>query len=143
MSKPIEFGDFYRLLNSVKLGEKGKKAELDWLLAEYEHAKECEGAFDELGQIFCHIGIMELYDYTGTDDIKYISKLDNKIWEYLEIRTGKKLSERLTSAMVSHCKKHELTDKISKKWDFNLSDLDKNIEGLALYVTEGIIESIN
>ena len=65
MTEPVEFGSFYQLLQSVKEGNEEQSKELEWMLAEYEHAKESKNAYDELGQIFCHHGIMELYEYTG------------------------------------------------------------------------------
>ena len=76
MTKPIEFSGFYNLLKAVKDGNQEKEKELEWMLAEYEHAKESSNPYDEIGQIFCHHGVMELYDYTGIDDIKFISSFD-------------------------------------------------------------------
>ena len=70
MPEPVEFGSFYQLLQSVKEGSENEIKELQWMLAEYEHAKESKSAYDELGQIFCHHGIMELYEYTGLDNIQ-------------------------------------------------------------------------
>ena len=142
MTKPIEFSDFYRLLNSVKAGDKGEEEKLEWLLAEYEHAKNSSSPFDELGQIFCHIGIMEVYSYTGVDNIGFISKLEKVVWDYLEIRMGNKLSEQIIKKMKSHCEQHELVDKISKKWDFPEQELTNNVDGLAKYVADGILEVI-
>ncbi len=53
MSDPIEFSSFYKLLQSVKEGNRNGIKELEWMLAEYEHATESKNAYDELGQIFC------------------------------------------------------------------------------------------
>ncbi len=142
MSKPIEFSDFYRLLTEVKRGDQKKKEELDWLLAEYEHAKGSEGAYDELGQIFCHIGVMELYEYTGVDNITFISKIESSIWDYLIVRVGEELDDYLVKKMVSHCENHNLAEKISKKWDFPEKELIENIKGLAVYVAQGIVEVV-
>ncbi len=142
MSNPIQFDDFFRLLNSVKLGNSKEKEKLDWLLAEYEHAKDCEGPYDELGQIFCHIGIMELYEYVGTDNIKYIHGLDNSVWNYLEVRYGETLDQRLVKAMQVHSKKHGLISKVSSNWKTNEEDIIRNLEGLAKYVSEGIIDIV-
>lgn len=142
MSKPIEFSKFYKILYSVKEGDKTKEEELQWILAEYEHAQAGESAYDELGQIFCHIGIMRVYEYIGVDDIKYISSLENSVWDYLNKRTGKKLSDFLIEGMKDHAKRHDLTEKISAKWELQQLDLDKNLSGLANYVTEGIMEII-
>ena len=76
MPSPVEFSSFYQLLQSVKQGNEKEVKELEWMLAEYEHAKESKSAYDELGQIFCHHGIMELYEYTGLDNIQIISGND-------------------------------------------------------------------
>ncbi len=143
MANPIEFSKFYALLNEVKKGSSKKEEELEWLLAEYEHAKDSKSAFDELGQIFCHIGVMELYSYTGLEDVKAISKLDPAVWEYLEIRMKINLVNYLTDKMISHSETHELTDKIAKKWDFSEQTLIANNNDLARYVAEGIVETIN
>ena len=140
MSEPIEFGKFYGLLKTVKDGNQAKKEELDWLLAEYEHAKDSKGAYDELGQIFCHIGVMELFQYTGIEDLIYISKLERAVWEYLKVRTGEELKNHLVRKMKAHCNDHNLILKISKSWDFNEDELKANVEALAVYVTDGIVE---
>ena len=47
------------------------KKELQWILAEYEHARGSTSYYDELGQIFCHHGVMELFEYTGVDKDKH------------------------------------------------------------------------
>ena len=69
MTNPIEFGSFYKLLQAVRDGNKEKSQELEWMLAEYEHAKDAKSPYDELGQIFCHHGVMELYEYTGVENV--------------------------------------------------------------------------
>ncbi len=142
MAKPIEFNDFYKLLSSVKDGDQKKTKELEWVLAEYEHAKDSESGFDELGQIFCHIGVMELFEYVGSDDIKYISDLDKVIWNYLKIRMGKSLLDFLIVKMNDHSKEHKLPEKISKKWDIDINDIELNVSDLAKYVSIGIIDAI-
>jgi len=142
MTKPIEFNEFYRLLDSVRNGDTKQKKELEWTLAEYEHAKDSSSSFDELGQIFCHIGVMELFDYSGSDDIKYISTLDQKVWDYLQLRMGTGLREYLVEKMISHSNEHELPAKLSKKWDVKIEDLQSNVNDLAKYVSEGIVEVI-
>ena len=142
MSKQIEFGKFYKILDAVKSGDKEKKEELDWLLAEYEHAKESAGPYDELGQIFCHIGVMELYEYAGIDQINYISSFKENIWDYLKQRTGEELTEYLIRKMQSHSNEHGLTSKISKNWKFPEEELSMNVEGLARYVAEGIVDTV-
>ena len=44
MTEPVEFGSFYQLLQSVKEGSEKEIKELEWILAEYEHAKESKNA---------------------------------------------------------------------------------------------------
>ena len=143
MSKPVEFGEFYKLLQAVKEGDQEKDKELQWILAEYEHAKNSTSPYDELGQIFCHHGVMELYDYTGLDDIKLISCLNKSVWDYLELRTEITLPNYMVNSMVSHASKHELAKKMSDKWNISTEELEENMDGLAKYVTEGIIEIID
>ena len=142
MAKPIEFGEFYKLLREARDGNDAKDKELQWILAEYEHAKDAKSAYDELGQIFCHHGVMELYDYTGIDDIKYINSLEKNIWEYLNFRMKVSIEEYMVKSMLNHAKEHRLSTKISKKWNTSIPEIDDNMEGLAQYVAEGIMELI-
>ena len=142
MQKSVEFDDFYKLLEEVKVGNEEKNKELEWMLAEYEHAKDSSGAFDELGQIFCHIGVMELYEYTGLDNLQIISSLEESVWKYLRLRMGTTLSEYMLKSMLSHSAKHKLTQKISGKWDTAIDELEENLEGLARYVIDGIVEVV-
>ena len=142
MTKPIEFGEFYKLIQAVKDGDEAKNKELEWMLAEYEHAKDSTSPYDELGQIFCHHGVMELYDYTGTDDIKYINSLNKSVWDYLLIRMNISLSDYMVKSMLSHAKEHHLASKMSNKWKIEIDELESNLEDLAKYVTEGIVELI-
>ncbi len=142
MPSPVEFSSFYQLLQSVKQGNEKEVKELEWMLAEYEHAKESKSAYDELGQIFCHHGIMELYEYTGLDNIQIISDLNTSVWEYLKLRIGSSLEEFMVKSMLSHSKEHGLASKIGKKWDLASSEIEENLEGLARYVSEGIIQII-
>ncbi len=143
MAKPVEFGKFYKLLQEVKIGDEEKDKELQWILAEYEHAKEATSAYDELGQIFCHHGVMELFDYTGVDSIKFISTLEKNVWDYLDARMKVSLPEYMVKSMIAHVNEHNLLDKLSKKWDTSIKELDSNVEDLAKYVVEGIIDVID
>ena len=142
MSNSVEFGSFYSLIEKVRDGNEEKRKELEWMLAEYEHAKDASNAYDELGQIFCHHGIMELYDYTGTDSIKYINGLDISVWNYLKVRMNIDLSEYMIKSMVDHAKEHKLATKISTKWGTQVDEIEENLEDLAKYVTEGIVSLI-
>ncbi len=142
MAEPVEFGSFYQLLQSVKKGSEERIKELEWMLAEYEHAKESKSAYDELGQIFCHHGIMELYEYTGIDNIQLISKFEESVWSYLKLRMNYSLSEYMIKSMVAHAEEHDLAKKMSNKWEVSTEEISENMEGLAKYVTDGIVEVI-
>ena len=83
---------------------------------------------------------MKLYEYIGVDDIKYISSLEQSVWDYLKKRTGDDLSFYLVRSMKDHAKNHSLTEKTSSKWNIKQEDLELNIEGLAKYVADGILE---
>jgi len=143
MSKPVEFGSFYKLLQSVKEGKEEKIKELEWMLAEYEHAKEANSAYDELGQIFCHHGIMELYEYTGLENVRIISGLNKNVWDYLELRTNFSITNYMVKSMLDHSQKHDLDKKMAEKWKISIEDVNDNISALARYVAEGIIEIID
>ncbi len=142
MTNSVEFGSFYKLLLAVRDGNKEKSKELEWMLAEYEHAKDATSAYDELGQIFCHHGVMELYEYTGVENVSYINGLDNTVWDYLKTRMKIGLHEYMVKSMLTHAKDHQLARKVSGKWDSDLKEIEENIEGLADYVAEGIVEII-
>ena len=142
MSSPIQFDEFYTTLALARDGNKEKVTELEWMLAEYEHAKESKGAYDELGQVFCHIGVMELYTYTGVEDLSYIYSMRTMIWDYLKEREGSTAQEALIKAMVKHAKEHSLPDKIASKWKFSEADLAENLDNLAEYITDGIIDIV-
>ena len=142
MANAIEFGSFYKLLQAARDGNKEKNKELEWMLAEYEHAKDAKNPYDELGQIFCHHGVMELYDYAGTDDIKYIHSLNKSVWDYLNIRMEISLSEYMIKSMLNHAKEHKLASKMSDKWSLATDEIESNLEDLAKYVAEGIVELI-
>ena len=122
MSKPIEFSAFYKILRQATEGNSQKNEELQWILAEYEHAKDATNAYDEIGQIFCHHGVMELYDYTGVDDIHYINTLDESVWNYLGIRMNTDLLKYMCKSMISHAKEHSLAQKISDKWKTSIKE---------------------
>ncbi len=143
MAEPVEFDSFYQLLHSVKEGSDEQTKELQWMLAEYEHAKESNSAYDELGQIFCHHGIMELYEYTGLENIQTISKFDKSVWDYLKLRTDSSLSEYMIKSMISHARQHNLPQKMAGKWEIPSEEVEANMEDLAKYVVEGILDVIH
>ncbi len=142
MTNSVEFGSFYKLLKAVRDGNEEKGKELEWMLAEYEHAKDANSVYDELGQIFCHHGVMELYEYTGVENLTYIKGLDHAVWDYLKVRMQIGLQEYMVKSMLNHAEDHELCKKVSGKWDSDAKEVEENIEGLANYVAEGIVEVI-
>ena len=68
--KPVEFSNFYKILNSVKEGNSENKLKLEELIRDYQESKDSESALHQLGQIFINVGIKELYEYTGINDIQ-------------------------------------------------------------------------
>jgi len=142
MSKPIEFSAFYKILRQATEGNSQKNKELQWILAEYEHAKDATNAYDEIGQIFCHHGVMELFDYTGLEDLKLIQSLENSVWKYLGLRMNINLFDYMVKSMLKHASEHSLSKKMASKWEVSDSDLSNNLEDLAKYVAEGIVEIV-
>ena len=124
------------------MGDKQQEKKLQWILAEYEHAKDAFSSFHELGQIFCHHAVMQLYAYTGIDDIKFISNFDESIWNYLEVRNKATLFEFIERGLVKHIEEHRVIKKISDKWNRPIDELSHNSNDLAIYVIEGIIQVI-
>ena len=78
MDKPVEFSKFYRILNAAKEGEEDKSGELESILKEYENCEKSASPLHELGEAFIYVGIMELYRYAGSKDMKTIGLLDNE-----------------------------------------------------------------
>ena len=143
MAEPVEFSSFYKLIQSVKEGKEEQINQLQWMLAEYEHANQSKNAYDELGQIFCHHGVMELYEYTGIENIQIISSLDKLVWDYLKLRTQSSLSDYMIKSMVDHAKQHNLSKKVAEKWEMSTDEIDANMEDLAKYVVEGIVDILS
>ena len=52
------------------------------------------------------------------------------------------LPEYMVKSMLSHAKEHKLADKMSSKWDFKIDEIENNLEALAKYVTDGIVDLI-
>ncbi len=142
MTKPIEFGKFYALIKGAKDGKKEDELELVDLVKKYSKSEECDSAFDELGKIFCNVGLQEVYKYTGLKEINIISKLEGSVWKYLELRMGVKFKTYLIEKMKSHSREENLIEIISNKWGIDTNFLEANIEALAVYISEGIVEII-
>ncbi|WP_320677261.1 hypothetical protein [Prochlorococcus sp. MIT 1300] len=138
MSSSVQFSDFYRVLEGAKNGDNDQLKKLDWILAEYEHATNSINAYDELGQIFCHIGVMKLYEYTGIDEVKIISEFPKEVWDYLILRTKIDLISCMKEAMNKHAKEHDLPKKLCNSWGNSIEEIESNLEDLAFYVAEGI-----
>ena len=85
---------------------------------------------------------MELYTYTGVEDLSYINGMEPIIWDYLSKREGSTPKDALVDSMVKHSKEHNLPDKIATKWKFNDKDLAENVNNLAEYIADGIVEIV-
>ncbi len=142
MDKPVEFSKFYRLLNAVKEGEKGKVVELENCLDEYKESNNSESALHQLGEMFIHIGIMELYEYSESKDIEYIGSIDRDTWEDLAIEKKGDLPPHLANKMIQDAKNNKFAKQISEKWGIPRRVIEKNIMQMARYITEGIIDSL-
>ena len=143
MEKSIEFSTFFRALNSAKDGNKESKENLDKLLLTYESKESSTSPLEELGHMFITIGIQELYKYAGSTDICFIGNIDLEGWEKLsEGNDNQDLPNFLANAMVSTAKKEEISKNLALKWDAKRREIDKNIQLMARYITEGILDSI-
>ncbi len=140
--KPVEFSKFYRLLNEVKEGQADRKEELDLTLNEFEASENSESPLHQLGQIFIYRGIKELFEYAGTTDVESIGRLEADDWDELTEKWKAELPPHLANSMISYAKKNALSKLISKKWGTPKREIEKNIMGMARYVTEGIIDAI-
>ena len=142
MDKPVEFSKFYRVLNAAKEGEEGKSHELESILKEYEASEKSASALHQLGEIFLYVGIMELYKYSGTQDIKAIGVLDKDAWDQLAEQNNAELPPLLANSMIRYSKSNNLSKKISAKWGASRRNIENNIMQMARYITEGIIDSL-
>ncbi len=143
MTKPVEFSKFYRALNSAKEGDADQGKELKRLLETYKNSDDSDSPLHELGQIFLYVGIMELYNYAGSEDIHFIGGLTQADWNDLSERKKADLPPHLANTMIVYAKKNNLSQKISGRWDISRGELDKNIRNMARYITEGIIDAID
>ena len=142
MSKPVEFSEFYKLLNAVKEGQIEKKVLLEKMLNEYEASENADSPLHELGQIFLHKGVVELFKYADSEDLAYIGSLDTKSWQELAKKNRGELPPCLANAMIIYGKNEGISKMISKKWKTSKREIDKNIMQMARYITEGIIDAI-
>jgi len=142
VEKPVEFSKFYRILNAAKEGEEGKSDELGSMLKEYETSEKSESPLHQLGEIFLYVGIMELYKYSGTKDMKAIGLLDAESWDKLAEENKADLPPLLANTMIRYSKSNKLSKKISTRWTTPKRDIDNNIMQMARYITEGIIDAL-
>ncbi len=142
MEKPVEFSQFYRALNAAKEGEEDKAIELESILNKYKDSKESEGPLHQLGETFIYVGIMELYKYVGTEDIKEIGLLDKDAWDKLAQEKRADLPPLLANTMIRYSQNNKLSKKLSAKWEISKREVDNNIMQMARYITEGIIDAL-
>ncbi len=142
MTKPVEFSKFYRLLNAAKDGEQEKIDQLSIFLEEYKTSDHAESALQQLGQIFIYIGLTELYQYSGTQDIQAIGLITEEEWEELANEKKCDMPPYLANSMIKYAKKNNLSKKISTKWGSKKREIDQNIMLMARYITEGILDAL-
>ncbi len=140
--EPVQFSAFYTLLNALKQGDLSKEEEYQSMLADFKDCVNSTGPLQELGQVFLHIGIMELYDYAGTKDIQAIGSLEAEQWKEIEEAKESELHLQLANSMIAHAKNNDLPKQISTKWNSSKREINKNIIGMARYITEGIMDAI-
>ena len=143
VDKPVEFSNFFIVLNEAKEGKEEKKEELQSLIEQYGEPENTDSYLHELGQIFINIGMLELYKYSGYEDITIIGSLDKASWEELEKKNKSELPPHLANTMINYAKKENLSQRIAKKWDTTKRELNKHIMNMARYITEGIIDAID
>ena len=142
MEKPVEFSKFYRVLNAAKEGEEGKQEELKSMLKQYELAEVSAGPLHQLGETFLYIGVIELFKYSGTEDMQAIGLLDKESWDKLAEENKAELPPLLANSMIRYSKSNKLSKKISSKWGTGKREIENNIMQMARYITEGIIDAL-
>ena len=140
MSDSIEFSDFFRILNAIKEGEQGKEKELQEKIKQYENTESSKSFLDELGKIFIQLGILELYKYSETKDLKAISIIEKEKWDELAEKNDEQLPQYLANKMINNAKENNLPKELSNKWNTRPREINKHIRPMAQYITEGIIE---
>ena len=117
-------------------------SELESILKEYETSENSESPLHQLGEIFLHVGLMELYKYSGTNDIQAIGLLDKESWDQLAEQNKAELPPLLANTMIRYSQNNKLSKKISAKWGMAKRKVDNNIMQMARYITEGIIDAL-
>ncbi len=143
MTKPVEFSSFFRLLNSVKEGSKENQDALEGLLKEYASSEKSESFLHELGQVFIYLGVMELYQYAGTEDLQEIGNIDKSQWDELAKEKKGEIAPHLANTMINHFKKQSISKSIASKWGVSQREVNKNVMSMARYITEGLLDAID
>ena len=140
--KPVEFSHFFTVLNALKEGSSEKQREFDLLLSDYKDSNNSDGPLHQLGQIYIHIGVMKLFEYTDGLNIQEIGKLEKLSWEEIAESKKRELPPFLANSMINYAKKNKLSEKIANRWGIKKREIEKNIMQMARYITEGIIDAI-
>tara|TARA_Y100001968_G_scaffold306823_1_gene323985 strand:- start:1859 stop:2290 length:432 start_codon:yes stop_codon:yes gene_type:complete len=138
----IEFSSFYKLLNSIKEGDKEKISILEKKMNEYKDGESSKSYLEELGYLYLFIGITELYNFTNQKDLQSIGEINKEEWENLSIKNKEDLPIYLANKMVDYIKKNRKTKEISRKWNVKEGEIRKHVTKMARYITEGIIDVI-
>ncbi len=142
MTDQIEFSSFYKLLNSIKEGDKEKISILEKKMNEYKDGESSKSYLEELGYLYLFIGITELYNFTNQKDLQSIGEINKEEWENLSIKNKEDLPIYLANKMVDYIKKNRKTKEISRKWNVKEGEIRKHVTKMARYITEGIIDVI-
>ena len=142
MSDQIEFSSFYRLLNSIKEGESEQISLLNEKINEFKNGNNSKSFLDELGSLYLSIGIIELYNFTKTQDLQEIGMIDKEGWETLSSTNQQELPVYLANKMIEYIKENKKVKEMSNKWNIREGEIRKHITKMARYITEGIIDVI-
>ena len=142
MTDQIEFSSFYRLLNSIKEGNSEKISLLEEKIIEFKDGNNSKSFLQELGFLYLHIGINELYNFTNKKDLNSIGKLNKEEWEILSSKNEEELPVFLANKMIKYVKENNKAKQISTKWNIREGEVKKHITKMARYITEGIIDVI-
>ena len=142
MSISLDFKDFYELIKVSTKSQKNYKEQIDKLLDEKRINNESKTHFEELGYIFCKVGLEVLFSYTGLNNLHAIKSLSSDVWNYLKVRENRSLKDNLKCSMNEITIEKNLSETLSIKWNVKKEEIDINIDGLADYITEGILEII-
>ncbi len=140
MSKPVEFSKFFKLLFEIRNGDQEQKNSLEGLIDEYRNHGDCDSPLLELGQTFCIIGIEQIFEYSNQGDLKNICDIDKEGWSNLKEEKGSSLPHHLANSMINYAKDNDLSSSLSSKWSVPKGQIQKHINGMARYITEGLIE---